>query len=426
MEKIAINSKFKSIWSVNHILLLAFSLRLVLVFYSKIHDYAFKVSFTDIDYRVYSDAAALVWSGKSPYDRPTYRYTPFLAWILVPNVVFPEFGKILFCLVDVIVGWLLYLIILRNSPKSLSNSQPLVAVSVLWLFNPLVAVISARGNADTIVCLAVLCTLYFIDMNSSGLILSAIVHGGLAVHFKIYPLIYLPSIFISLIPSSSFQSNSIFSRMIFFILNCFKNKKGFIYVLVSLMVFSNILIAGYLFYGNDFLEQFLFYHLKRRDIHHNFSPYFYPFYLTMNDIQLSRWLSFAAFLPQILCIFSFALKYSNDLPFCWFLTTYSFVSFNKVCTSQYFIWYLCLLPLIYQRVDISIRRSIFLLMLWFVGQVNWLLPAYLLEFQGYNTFIWIWISSQVFLSINIYIMSIFIKNYSPLVLDKNTSDKKFS
>ncbi len=66
--------------------LAAAALRALLLAYGAWHDAHLEVKYTDIDYEVFSDGAALVWRGGSPFDRPTYRYTPLLALLLVPNV----------------------------------------------------------------------------------------------------------------------------------------------------------------------------------------------------------------------------------------------------------------------------------------------------------------------------------------------------
>ena len=52
------------------------------------------VKYTDVDYNVFTDASRLMWDGNSPYDRTTYRYPPLLAFILIPNIFFPSFGKV--------------------------------------------------------------------------------------------------------------------------------------------------------------------------------------------------------------------------------------------------------------------------------------------------------------------------------------------
>ncbi|KAJ3029965.1 UNVERIFIED_CONTAM: GPI mannosyltransferase 1 [Siphonaria sp. JEL0065] len=80
----------------------AIALRAILLVIGVVQDAVSPVKYTDIDYAVFtaSDAAALVASGRSPFDRATYRYTPLLAWILVGVN-----GKILFCICDLIAAW---------------------------------------------------------------------------------------------------------------------------------------------------------------------------------------------------------------------------------------------------------------------------------------------------------------------------------
>lgn len=72
-------------------------LRLLLLAYGEWQDAHMEVRYTDVDYLVFSDAAAMVAAGRSPFERSTYRYSPLLAFLLVPNsFLHPSWGKILF------------------------------------------------------------------------------------------------------------------------------------------------------------------------------------------------------------------------------------------------------------------------------------------------------------------------------------------
>ena len=83
----------------------AATLRASLICYASWVDAHSDVKYTDIDYSVFTDAAAYTSQGLSPYHRSTYRYSPFLAMLLVPNVLLhPAWGKVLFCLADLLVA----------------------------------------------------------------------------------------------------------------------------------------------------------------------------------------------------------------------------------------------------------------------------------------------------------------------------------
>jgi phosphatidylinositol glycan class M len=169
----------------------AIVLRVVLFFYGLWQDANSPLKYTDIDYYVFTDAARFMAHGLSPYERDTYRYTPLLAWMLLPtswsNTWFP-LGKVLFATGDIVAGWLIVLV-LRNS-KNMSIEQSLKFASI-WLLNPMVAIISTRGSSEGLLGVLVVALLWAILQRRvylAGFLL------GLGVHFKIYPFIYAPSI----------------------------------------------------------------------------------------------------------------------------------------------------------------------------------------------------------------------------------------
>ena len=176
----------------------------------------------------------------------------------------------------------------------------------------------------------------------------------------------------------------------------------------------------YLSYGTPFLEHSYFYHLIRIDHRHNFSPYNTLLYLKSSpntsldsDLTKSFELERLAFLPQLLlsAVFIPLALAKKDLPSTMLAQTFAFVTFNKVCTSQYFLWYMMFLP--FYLPDSTLLESpsvgIPALVLWLIGQVFWLQQGFQLEFNGNSTFVpGLWVASILFFLINCGILGIVI------------------
>jgi phosphatidylinositol glycan class M len=153
----------------------------------------------------------------SPYTRETYRYTPLLAVLLLPNeLIHASFGKYLFAVCDLINGVLIYRLLVaciiplasaraqepsgnnlkpvdkqRNNPKSSTQGVDRRAwatfLSATHLLNPLVFSISTRGSSESVLCTFVLLTLLCALKHRWD---AAAVMLGISTHWKIYPVIY--------------------------------------------------------------------------------------------------------------------------------------------------------------------------------------------------------------------------------------------
>lgn len=379
-------------------------LRLALTIYGMWQDANFAFKYTDVDYFVYTDASRQIYDGNSPFSRATYRYTPLLAYSMLPTITwFFEFGKLVFVAVDIAIGFFIYKILTTRG----FGEDTAIFYTAVWIFNPIAVTISTRGNADPIIGL--LCVLALFALMKKRIVLSALLYG-LAVHFKIYPIVYAPA-FLKLLDARHYRVGNAEHRSVFTKVGL--NRERILFALVSGALFLVLGCTFYWSYGYEFLYETYLYHLIRRDNRHNFSVYFYDLYLSYST---DGWFNngLMAFLPQFGLIFSAGYKYGRDMPFAMFLCTYVFVVFNKVCTAQYFLWYVCLMPLVLPSTKLRFKwTGLQMLLAWGSAEVYWLLCAKALELDGQNVFLQLWIASFLFFSVNVWIICQFICSYVP-------------
>ncbi|XP_953179.1 mannosyltransferase, putative [Theileria annulata] len=357
-------------------------IRLALIAYSSFHNLKFDVKYTDIDYLVFSDASKLVLAGKSPYLRHTYRYTPILSYLMVFNhYLFNDFGKLLFTVSDLLVGLAI--------EKTLSASSDLkkYLLSALWLLNPFVIAISSRGNADTIICLIIISSIYFLKRGHISV--SALLFG-LSVHFKLYPVIYaLPVVFhlYSRELVCCWLNFRKFLMKLPLLLITHINFKQIRFAILSFLSFAFFTYLTFYLYGFESIYESYLYHYVRKDHRHNFSLYFnLMYYIVDTNMNLNL---FVSFVPQVFCFLIFSLVAFVDLTLSLFLMTISFVSLNKVLTSQHFLWWICLLPLVLSKINLNfgnLRYFLLSVASVFVFKFFWLFCGYRQEFLGYSSF----------------------------------------
>ncbi|KAF9246169.1 glycosyltransferase family 50 protein [Melanogaster broomeanus] len=397
-------------------------LRIGLILYSEWHDAHSVVKYTDVDYRVFSDAARfLLYPAQdniahgpltkrlslhigNPYTRDTYRYTPLLALILLPNeLIHASFGKYLFAVCDLINGVLIYrnhsskpVDMQRNDPAGSSQNVGREAwatlLSATHLLNPLVFSISTRGSSESILCTFVLLTLFCALKHRWD---AASIMLGISTHWKIYPVIYG----VTCVAALASQTQP--TGWGFTFVKSFVCKRTLRFALLS---------AGT--WGYPFLYEAYLYHTDRLGSSTQlFLPTFISLTLTYpgqgsskipsHSLALPLWRRFLrsplmSLVPQLSLSLGTGLLFGRrftDLPFAWFVQTYAFVLFNRVCTSQYFLWYTLFLPLLAPRA-------------------LWLAEAYKLEFLGEPVFFNLWLRSLVYVVGHTWVLGKIMEGYA--------------
>lgn len=414
------------------------------------------IAYTDIDYHIFVDAAKHVRAGNSPYDRHTYRYTPFLAAILAQLPHFESFSRYLFCVADVICGWII--VTYRHGKRRASSAQttvnlgsfisssflhlpPKLLDALLWLHNPLAINICTRGSSESCqVLLPVLLTVTIVTSPSVSSLKTAnrndswqraLFAGfwhGVAVHSKLYPIIYSLSLMTyfaaPFIDHSSSATTKFTTRtnpmqqLIQFVITWaqrLSTPAPVVFFISFLATFLGLQHLAYIWYGPISLQEGLLYHFSRIDHRHNYSMHWYWIYLGRARGDFARHMTLIGRLllvPQlVLLVYTSLVVAPTNLGLALFVQTYLFVTQNKVITAQYLTWYLCLLPLCCDCFGIMTRRLQFSLVWLAITFALWLGSAYCLEMQGWAVHRLVWMASVAYFWVNVSVIGALLNSY---------------
>jgi phosphatidylinositol glycan class M len=416
-------------------------LRLGMVLYSAIHDQVFEVRYTDIDYDVVTDGSHALWTGGSPFDRVTYRYSPLLAAVMLPNAfAFYAFGKLLLSLCDVVAAGYAFDTFARTAGRAAIGNDatwrnPKFMVSAFLLFNPVVINVSTRGNSDTITTLLILGALSSFSRRAyavAGLFL------GFSIHIRIYPIVYVPCFVFALlqrVATHGAKTGSGRSTKPALVGGQHRSfpalaraawtpefLSGLVSAAVGVTVAAGVpTVLCYAWLGQQYLDEALLYHIGRIDHRHNFSPYWYPMYLGMaaRDVPGAlgvgvepavAWLKtgLAAFVPQLGALLAAAWILRRHVAHSVTVVTMIFITFNKVCTVQYFVWFLPLLPFVFATTQTGhghgaaspgyrgVLNGFVIGAVWFGCLVWWMVQSVRVEFHNEQAFVSLWFASVFF------------------------------
>lgn len=131
----------------------------------------------------------------------------------------------------------------------------------VWLFSPFTVVISTRGSGEALVTCMLLGMLCLLEARRP--LLAGLCYG-LAVHWRLYPVIYA-------LPLLRHLAQRQGAHLV--------SAGGAVFGAGSAAAFLALGGVGYRLYGRPFLQETYLYHLGRVDPRHNFSPFFLPAYL---------------------------------------------------------------------------------------------------------------------------------------------------
>ena len=357
---------------------------------------------TDIDYHVYTEGARELVNGGNPYDRFTYRYTPLIAYMMIPNLTVPFFGKILFNVLDL---WAIaYMDLFLRRIPGLTSVQRYKSLS-FWALNPFMAYINGRGSCESVSLLLLAAMLYHLRLanyrkaEKFNIMLSGVLYG-LLIHFRIYPVIFGLTLYIYI------NKQRVFPRLNILIF-------GILTIAVNVVLVSFF----YKLYGDLFLQECYLYHLKRKDPRHNYSLFWIQTvfeYFTQTPLfpipNIGRLLLFVRL--GLICVVSIAWRKQHL--YAMLIQTFIFTTLNTVYTAQYIIWEIQLLPYLLADSDVYSRSKKgpfwLLILLWFINLEYWAVESNKFEHLGRNTFYMMHFANLGYFLVRVLFLHYFIEN----------------